>query len=134
MCIVALVMLAGCGRITESDLIGNWTTLTGSDLQDSAGPGEKIMDAARAVLAPTLDLKEDNKFTLTVGVPISGSWRLEEGQVLLDPETILGYDASEMGNADKQIVFDLGEDGKTLTGSVSSGSFTGSLDFTKIDD
>ena len=129
----ALLLLAGCSRVTESDLVGNWTSLTETEIADDAGAAEQVMDVVKRATAPMLELREDNSFTLTILVPIKGSWQLKKGQVILEPETYSGFDASNMLNADKQIVLDIADDGKMLTGKVSSGSLAGSLSFSKVE-
>ncbi|MCH8979636.1 MAG: hypothetical protein IH945_10405 [Armatimonadetes bacterium] len=132
--LAALVLLAGCGGVSESDLVGNWTSRTETEAPPGSGAAGQAAEVAKDVFAPRLELNGDNTFTLTAGLPMEGTWKLEEGQILLTATKVAGMDATGMRKSAKTIVLEVSDDGQKLTGSVSTGSVSLSVDFSKVDE
>ncbi len=128
--VAALILLAGCSGVTESDLVGDWTSRTEPEQGEESSPAvERVLD----VMAPRLELNEDRTFTMSIGLPIKGTWELKDGQVLLTTDTVAGMDAKVVRGTDEPIVLDVSDDGKELTGTVTSGSRSGSVTFGKTE-
>ncbi len=128
--VAVLILLAGCSGVTESDLVGDWTSRTEPEQGEGSSPAvERALD----VMAPRLELNEDRTFTMSIGLPIKGTWELKDGQVLLTTDTVAGMDAKVVRGTDEPIVLDVSDDGKELTGTVTSGSLSGSVTFGKTE-
>ena len=128
--VAVLILLAGCSGVTESDLVGDWTSRTEPEQGEESSPAvEVVLD----VMAPRLELNEDRTFTMSIGLPIKGTWELKDGQVLLTTDTVAGMDAKVVRGTDEPIVLDVSDDGKELTGTVTSGSLSGSVTFGKTE-
>lgn len=130
----ALVMLAGCGGVSESDLVGNWTSRTETKAPAGSGSIGQFAEVAKDVFAPRLELNKDNTFTLTVGAPMEGNWELKDNQVILTATKVAGLDAGGMRKSAKTIVLDVSDDGKKLTGTISSGSLSGNMVFSMVEE
>ena len=128
--VAALTLLAGCSGVTESDLVGDWTSRTEPEQGEESS---RAVETALDVLAPRLELNEDRTFTMWIGLPIKGTWELKDGQVLLTTDTVAGMDAKVVRGTDEPIVLDVSDDGKELTGTVTSGSLSGSVTFGKTE-
>lgn len=128
--VAALILLAGCSGVSESDLVGDWTSRTEPEQGEESSPAvEMVLD----VMAPRLELNEDRTFTMSIGLPIKGTWELKDGQLLLTTDTVAGMDAKVVRGTDEPIVLDVSDDGKELTGTVTSGSLSGSVTFGKTE-
>ena len=128
--VAALILLAGCSGVSESDLVGDWTSRTEPEQGEESSPAvEVVLD----VMAPRLELNEDRTFTMSIGLPIKGTWELKDGQLLLTTDTVAGMDAKVVRGTDEPIVLDVSDDGKELTGTVTSGSLSGSVMFGKTE-
>ncbi|MCH7945785.1 MAG: hypothetical protein IIC73_07210, partial [Armatimonadetes bacterium] len=130
----AVAAAVGCGGVSESDLVGNWTSRTETEPAAGSGAAGQAAEVAKDVFAPRLELNKDRTFTLTVGLPMEGTWEFEDGQVILTATEVAGMDASGMRKSAKTIVLDVSDDGKKLTSTVSSGSLSVSVDFSKVDE
>ena len=130
----ALVLLAGCGGVSESDLVGNWTSRTETEAPAGSGAIGQFAEVAKDVMAPRLELNKDNTFTLTGFVPMEGNWELKDSQVILNATKVAGLDASGMPKSAKTVILDVSDDGTKLTGTASSGSVSLSVDFAKVDE
>ena len=128
--VAALILLAGCSGVTESDLVGDWTSRTEPEQGEESSPAVgMVLD----VMAPRLELNEDRTFTMWIGLSIKGTWELKDGQLLLTTDTVAGMDAKVVRGTDEPIVLDVSDDGKELTGTVTSGSLSGSVTFGKTE-
>ena len=126
----AFAVLAGCSGVTESDLVGDWTSRTEPEQGEGSG---RAVETTMDLLAPRLELNEDHTFTMSIGLPIKGTWELKEGQVLLTTDTVAGMDAKVVRGTNDPIVLEVSDDGKELTGTVTSGSLSGSVTFGKTE-
>jgi len=128
--VAALILLAGCSGVSESDLVGDWTSRTEPEQGEESSPAVgMVLD----VMAPRLELNEDRTFTMWIGLSIKGTWELKDGQVLLTTDTVASMDAKVVRGTDEPIVLDVSDDGKELTGTVTSGSLSGSVTFGKTE-
>lgn len=124
------LLLLGCGKKLEETLPG---TYSGAVELPAGMPAA----AAKALANPTLELKVDKTYTLTMVVPMTGKWTLAEKTLSLTPETVGGRPVAQMRaqmgmipGADKLLepfVFMVAEDGKTL--DIQNG--VGKMKFTR---
>ena len=118
------LLLVGCGKSREAQLVGNWTGPNGS----------------------TVDLKEDKTFSMSAGLAIAGKWSLTDSNVKLTIEQIGGKPIAEFkkqmealakGNAKAQeamksmetVNATVSEDNKTMTATMGPQS----VKFTKTE-
>jgi len=143
--LLIVVALAGCGKL-EDRLYGTWKGQVDPDVSSAA-------DASRLgfVLQDFhLELKKDHTYLVKLGIPFEGNWSLHGnhlscqqtkvmGAPVADAEKYMGQ-VAELGKAmDKTKAKDMdklsgamrmdlnlnvGEDGKTITGSLQWGSLS----------
>ncbi|MCH8274113.1 MAG: hypothetical protein IH851_04925 [Armatimonadetes bacterium] len=148
--ILAAIAVAGCGGISEKDLIGSWTgeLETPSSGGTAGGEGtpeaeQAMADAFTAMMSFDLELKSDHKFTLTIMmIPMEGNWELEGDEVTLTIEKVSGMSVDEivkMGGPEaaagqEPMVLSISEDGKTMTAVDPSGESPEKFVFKRKDD
>ena len=81
-------------------------------------------------------MKEDKTFSLTMGVPIEGTWTYADNSVTLTTTKIMGMDVSGIPGADKDNkpqILKVEDGGKKLVLSDPSGESGTTITFTKND-
>jgi hypothetical protein len=123
--------LAGCG-FSEKSLVGTWTGKVNLSDADRKAAGEQA--AAAESMTATLEFKEDKTFSLSVGLPVEGTWTYADNNVTLTTTKVAGMDVSGMpgGGADnKPQVMKVEDGGKKLVLSDPTGKSGTTLTFTK---
>jgi hypothetical protein len=120
--------LAGCG-FSEKSLVGSWTGTINLSAEDKKDP----QSAAAETIKPTLEFKEDKTYSLTMGLPIEGTWSYADNQVTMTTTKVMGIDVGSMpGGADnKPQILKVEDGGKKLTMSDPTGSSGSTITFTK---
>ena len=127
-----MLTLAGCAN-RESKLVGQWKMDASAmpKMPEGKTPQEKMgMEMAKKMFDNmTLDLKEDNTFTMNMMMEFSGDWKLDDSAntVTLNMTKMAGMDMSKMPNAGKAqqpMVMSIGADNKTLTMNAPGGAPT----------
>jgi len=132
--------LAGCAASPEKQVVGKWKGSVTLPPNMAKDPRAGMLKGMFSNL--TLEVKEDKKFTLTMMVPIEGTWSVSGKSLTLQPTKIMGMDvkqAQEMAkkqgrsatSMDKPMKMTLSEDGKTLTAENPESSQGGSMTFTR---
>jgi hypothetical protein len=117
----------------EGQLVGKWT---GELSMPDAKGDDPMAKFAQALMGNvSLDLKEDKSFTMTIVIPIEGTWSLQGDVLTLMPTKVMGMtmdEAKKMAEsngktADKNdmnqpMEFSVSGDGKTLTAIKKSGA------------
>lgn len=100
-------------------------------------------NAFLSALKPTLEIKKDHTFTMTMLFPFEGTWTLTGSKATLTITKFMGLDsksfpsngANKAPDNNKPMILNVSDDGKTLTAEPSSGapgtSADSSLTFTK---
>ena len=148
--VLAAITIAGCGGVSEKDVIGNWTgKVDRSSSSVAAGDNvpegmEAIANAMAEMLSFDLEIKKDHTFKLTMMfIPMEGSWELKGNEVILTTESMFGMSADDVarmggqgGTAPDQepMVLRVSKDRKTMTTVDPSGATSGELLFTRKDD
>ena len=139
--LTVMLTLAGCAS-RESKLVGQWKMDASAmgKMPEGKTPQEKMgMEMAKKMFENvTLDLKEDNTFSMNMMMEFSGNWKLDDSAntVSLDMTKMAGMDIGKMPNAGKNqqpMVMTLGADNKTLTLQTPGGAPTpgGTMKFIK---
>jgi hypothetical protein len=124
-----LVCAVGCG-FNEKSLVGSWTGTVNLSAEDQKN--EQAAAAAGAMKA-TLEFKEDKTYTLSMGLPLEGTWAYADNNVTMTTTKVMGMDISSIPGAEKDNkpqVLKVEDGGKKLTMSIpeSQGS---TITFTK---
>lgn len=145
-----LLCLVGCkGGPSEKDLIGRWSGAPKLPESDKDNPMGKMGEAMLSMFTFDLELKEKNKFTMTVMIiPIEGDWTLSGNTVTLEPKTVMGLTPEKFAEqqkknnpgsmastnqVDKPIRLEIQPDGKTMKAldDIGGEKSEGELIFTK---
>lgn len=145
------LVVSGCN--SEKKLIGKYKADVKLSAKEQADLDKNPFGAmAKSMMGSmALELKDEHKFTLTIMIPIEGTWSVSGDTLELKPETVMGMKADEVkkkqeeaaaknpalmaqaknGDLTKTLKFTVGSDG-TLT-AVPDGSSTdkGTLTFKK---
>ena len=102
--VVAAMALVAFGGCSKPSVVGKWTgelkMPASKDKNDpAAAMGEAMAKAFMSNL--TLDLRQDNTFTMQMMFPIDGNWKMDGDRVTLTPTKIMGMDASKASGGDK---------------------------------
>jgi hypothetical protein len=142
--VLALVVasgLTGCSSVLskQADVTGKWNGKISLTPEQQKSPAAAMMKS----MTPTLELKKDNTFAMTMVFPIEGTWAMASNKLSLTMTKMMGMSiddikkqAAKSGQAnssemDKPMVFDVSADGKTLTAVDNKSTAGGSLTFTK---
>lgn len=126
-----LLVLLGCSA--KEPVTGIWKGSVNVPEKFKNDPQAKAQIAAMG--SPVLDLKDDKTFTLTMGLPMTGTWTEAEKEITLKVEKVAGQDVASLpGGAAKQnlesIKAIVSEDRRKLSLQPSTG-MEGSIDFTR---
>lgn len=123
--------LTGCG-FSEKNLVGKWTGKVNLSDADRKAAGDQAAQAESMNAA--LEFKEDKTYTLTIGLPIEGTWVYADNNVTLTTTKVMGMDVSSMpggGKDNKPQVMKVEDGGKKLVLSDPSGTSGTTITFTK---
>lgn len=130
---VAAVFLVGCSA--KEPVSGIWKGKINVPDQMKNDPMAKAQIAQ--IGSPILDLKGDNTFSLTMGLPIAGTWTEGEKELTLKATKINGQplsslppQAAEQVKNLEAIKVTISEDRRKLTMQASPG-MSGSIEFTR---
>lgn len=126
-----LLVVLGCAA--KEPVTGIWKGTVNVPEKYKNDPQAKTQLAAMG--SPVLDLKDDKTFSLTMGLPMTGTWTEGEKEVTLKVQKIGGQDVSALpAGAARQnleaIKATISEDRRKLTLQPSQG-MEGSIDFTR---
>lgn len=137
--VVAVAGLAGCKKGVEAQLEGKWTMSKAPNVDPKNPAAAMIQGMMKSV---TIEFKKDHKFSMTMMIPIEGTYSVSGNSVSLSPTSIMGMSMDQIksqsknnpamaksGDMDKPMNATLSEDGKTLTVDDKSGK--GAMEFTK---
>jgi hypothetical protein len=125
--------LAGCG-FSEKSLVGTWSGKINLSEADRKEAGAQA--SAAEAMTTSLEFKEDKTFSLTMGVPIEGTWTYADKNVTLTTTKVMGMDISSIPGADKDNkpqILKVEDGGKKLVLSDPSGASGTTITFTKND-
>jgi hypothetical protein len=134
---VALTLVA-CGPTVEQQVVGKWDGGMSSPTTPPNTPldsiGQAFAQGAMAVVRPTLDVRADKTYTMTLGVTLEGTWDVDGHELTLNrPTKVAGIQMNAADTApvaspvqpqpngnqarpqDQPMRFELSTDGKTLT-------------------
>lgn len=130
---MAAVILVGCSA--KEPVSGIWKGKINVPDQMKNDPMAKAQIAQ--IGSPILDLKGDNTFSLTMGLPIAGTWTEGEKDLTLKATTINGQplsslppQAAEQVKNLEAIKVSISEDRRKLTMQASPG-MSGSIEFSR---
>ena len=148
--VLAAITIAGCGGVSEKDVIGSWTGKLDTSSSsvapsDIVPPGMQGMADAMAEMGSfDLELKEDHTYKIMLMIiPMEGTWELKGKNVILTTKSVFGRsvdDVSRMGGQNATVpeqepmVLRVSKDGKTMTVIEPSSATSGELRFTRKDD
>ena len=130
-----LIALVAIGCAGKEPVTGIWkgTVVVPDNLKDD--PTAKMQVAQLG--SPVLELKDDKSFTISGGVPMTGTWTEAETSLSLKLKTIMGQDVAALkaaagGKADgaDTLTVTISEDRKKLSLQPSGGN-KGSIDFVR---
>lgn len=89
------VGLAGCGA-SQQNLVGKYKGEFEMPEASKDDPMAKMGEAMMGMMSFDLELKEQNKFTLTMLIiPIEGDWTVSGKTITLTPKTVMGLTPEE---------------------------------------
>lgn len=149
--VLAAITIAGCGGVSEKDVIGNWTGKIDIASTDANGNGdvpaalEGMAEAFANMMTFDLELKKDHTFKMDMSsLPTEGIWELKGNDLTLTTEKVLGIPVNVAGAAPtlpggllagrEPFVLRVSRNGKTMTTVDPSGATSGELLFTRKDD
>jgi hypothetical protein len=95
-----LLILGGC-LSAEQRLVGKWRGKVEMDQTVKSAMG--MAGGLASMFQPQLDLRPDKTFSLSLGpAPIEGTWKLEPGQLVLTPKTMMGMSADNVRDRAKR--------------------------------
>lgn len=132
-CFAFALLLVVLGCSAKEPVTGIWKGTVNVPEKYKNDPQAKAQLAAMG--SPVLDLKDDKTFTLTMGLPMTGTWTEAETEITLKVEKVAGQDVSALpGGAAKQnlesIKALISEDRRKLSLQPSKG-MEGSVEFTR---
>lgn len=132
-CFALALLLVVLGCSAKEPVTGIWKGTVNVPEKYKNDPQAKAQLAAMG--SPVLDLKDDKTFTLTMGLPMTGTWTEAETEITLKVEKVAGQDVSALpGGAAKQnlesIKALISEDRRKLSLQATQG-MDGSVEFTR---
>ena len=140
--VLAAFAVAGCGGVSEKDVIGSWT---GNVVYAESSGDDQISKAIQDVAAVypdlmsfELELREDNTFTMDRFFVTEGRWELDGDVLTLTTEKVSGLSIDDPGIAGVlgghtagygPIVLRVSKFGKTMTGDDPNPDATETLTF-----
>lgn len=112
--VLCALLIAGCG-VKKADLVGSYSGELTLTQEQKSNPATAIL----ANVKPTLTLKDDDTFEMTMLVPIKGTWTFEAETVTLNMETAMGVAIPQDQARPVKLV--IKERGKVLAGTVPEG-------------
>lgn len=144
------VLLVGCSGASQQSLVGKYKGEFKMPEAEKDNPMAKMAEGMMGLFSFDLELKAENKFTMTVMMmPIGGDWSLSGKTITLTPKTVMGLTPEEFekqnakkggtsttakeGTLDKPIRLEVQEDGKSLKAidNVGGDKAPGELIFVK---
>ncbi|MBC8063992.1 MAG: hypothetical protein H7Y17_04125 [Chlorobia bacterium] len=96
LCVVAIATVGCKGAPSQSNLVGKWKGEVKMPATTKDDPMAKMGEAMLGMFTFDLELKAENKFTLTmVFIPIEGEWSMSGNVVTLTPKTVMGLTPDE---------------------------------------
>jgi len=94
---LALALL-GCGPTVEQQAIGTWDGSLNVPKMSAANTAadsmiQSIAKGAEAMVKPTLELRADKTFTMTLIVSMEGTWETDGHQIILTTNKVAGMAA-----------------------------------------
>lgn len=121
--------LLGCSK--PIDPTGKWT---GKMILSEADKTKNPSAASQAAgMTFDLEVKADKTFKVSIGVPIEGTRTYVDKSLTLTATKMMGMDVpKDAASSNKPIVLKMADDGKSMTGTDSSGKSTSSMVFTRV--
>lgn len=121
--VLALLMLAGCGKNREAQLVGKWKADTNSMTPPVTNPNDPQAKAMARMMEGmmknvSLEFKADKTFEMNLPFPSSGTWSLDEANntVVLNITKLNKMDISKSPNVkNKPLSLQIAPDTARLT-------------------
>ena len=141
--VLAMLMLAGCGKNRDAQLVGQWKIdIESMNLSSNSANDVRAKQMAQTlqslVKGMSLELKADKSFDMNMFMKMSGNWAIDEAAstLILTPTKIANVDISKTpgaGAGSRPITFQIASDSSHLTVQDSTGKVVskGALSFIK---
>jgi hypothetical protein len=104
--VATLLSFSSCQKDEDESIIGTWEYDTMTFEIETTDPEttkfiQEIFDSFKNLISMTLTIEVAGTYSLTASIPmlgtetITGTYRLENGKLILDDETIINYDLSK---------------------------------------